>query len=279
MELYDIYNPITATPFACNETYVEAEPCAELKPYVKCFWGAPKPYRQAKTDIPIQGIVTPDTCADIIFSIDYTGNKVQGQFYGIDTQTFATYNSYEEEKVLSRFAIRFYPWSAVLFSEESMCDTQNACLDVGYHFSKLRRELEPLLFDAANMGERIRLAERYLLSHIHLERIKPILMEAIAGMLQSRGTMPIGRLSREIHISSRQLERLFRENVGVSPKQLSSLVRYQYLWQDALCKPDFRVLDAVYQYGYSDQAHLLHDFKRFHTMNIAEAQEYALQYV
>lgn len=33
-------------------------------------------------------------------------------------------------------------------------------------------------------------------------------------------------------IGERQLERLFSEYVGVSPKSLASMVRYQYLWSD-----------------------------------------------
>ncbi len=62
MELYKLYNPITATPFACDETYGEYAPCEALKPYIKCFWRSRMPYRQKKTERPTKGIVIPDTC-------------------------------------------------------------------------------------------------------------------------------------------------------------------------------------------------------------------------
>lgn len=39
-------------------------------------------------------------------------------------------------------------------------------------------------------------------------------------------------LKQETLIGERQLERLFSEYVGVSPKSLASMVRYQYLWSD-----------------------------------------------
>lgn len=129
------------------------------------------------------------------------------------------------------------------------------------------------------MKERIRAAERYLLNHMHPERSNHILMEAVAELLQRKGSMPIGQLAGEVHTSSRQLERIFQENIGISPKKLASLIRYQYLWNDILYHPDFSVQDAVWRYGYTDQAHLLHDFKRFHTMTIPEARNYALEHV
>lgn len=279
MNLYEIYHPITATPFAHSDSYMEVEPCDELKPYVKCFWGSSQPYQQPKTDIPTQGIVTPDTCMDIIFTVDFTGNQIDGLFCGIDDRTFWTHDKNEKDRMISMFAIRFYAWSVILFSEESMHEVKNKFFDPGYHFSKLKKELEPLLFDVVSMEERIRMTERYLLGHIHLERTNNIVMDAVAEILQRKGNLEVGQLSKEIHISSRQLERLFKENIGISPKQLSSLIRYQYLWREVLCHPQFQIQDAVYRYGYTDQAHLLRDFKRFHTMNPVEAKKYALEHV
>lgn len=277
MELYQIYNPITASPFACNESYMEFVPCDALKPYVRCFWGTRRPVKQLKTDIPAYGIVTPDTCADIIFDVDFTNNKISSGFCGIDDRTFRTCNGNDEEKLISRFGIRFFAWSGVLFSEESMRDTRNGFFDAGYHFSKIKGEIEPHLFDIGSMEEFIQIAEAVLLKQDYEKHKNTAVSEAIAQILMSKGNLRAGELSKEMHISSRQLERLFREYVGVSPKNLASLVRYQYLWNDILYVPRFNVLDAVYKYGYTDQAHLLHEFKKFHSMNITEAKRYAIK--
>lgn len=279
MEFYQIYNPITATPFACSDAYMEFAPCDALKPYIKCFWGTRQPIKQLKTDIPTQGVVTPDTCMDIIFDIDFTNNRIDGGFCGIDDRTFYTHNNNDEEKMISTFAIRFYAWSAVLFSEESMRNVKNAFYDVEYHFAKLKRELEPMLFDIVTMEERIAIAQRYLLTHFREECKKPLVTEAIAEILTRKGNLRAGELAKELHTSNRQLERLFREYVGTSPKNLASMVRYQYLWADILQNPEFDILDGVHRYGYVDQAHLHRDFKKFHSMNIAEAKRYALEHV
>lgn len=279
MKLHEIYHPLTATPFACNESYEEFEPCEELKPYVKCFWGSRLPYTQLKTDIPTKGMVTPDTCMDIIFTVDFTNNRISGKFCGIDDRTFETYDSRDAQRLLSTFAIRFYAWSAVVFAEEFMKDVKNGFFDAGYHFSGLQKAIEPILFDVVGMEDRIRLAQQYLLRHMHPERINSHMTDAVAQILQRKGNVEIGRLAREIHVSSRQLERIFREHIGISPKQLSSLIRYQYVWKDVLFHPQFQVLDAVCLYGYTDQSHLMHDFKRFHGMNFMEAKRYAVEHV
>lgn len=279
MKLHEIYHPLTATPFARNESYEEFEPCEELKPYVKCFWGSRLPYKLLKTDIPTKGMVTPDTCMDIIFTVDFTNNRVAGKFCGIDDRTFETYDCNDTERLLSTFAIRFYAWSVIVFAEESMHDVKNGFFDAGYHFPGLQKAIEPILFDVVGMEDRIRLVQQYLLSHMHPERINSHMMDAVAQILQRKGNVEIGRLAREIHVSSRQLERIFREHIGISPKQLSSLIRYQYVWKDVLFHPQFQVLDAVCLYGYTDQSHLMHDFKRFHGMNFMEAKRYAVEHV
>lgn len=276
--MHNQYTPLTAAPFRCNEAYREWKPCQELQPYIRCFWGSPQQYRQNAPDAfcpPEPEIVTPDTCVDIIFHMDYTNGRIEGSFFGIDDRTFVLKSAAGDKRLVSTFAIRFYAWTAILFSEESMSGSKNQQYELGYHFSKLRRAMEPLLFDVISMEERVRLAERYLLNHLHTERSSSLLMDAVAQILDRRGNVCIGPLCREIHVSSRQLERLFQEQVGISPKQLASLVRYQYLWRDILCNPHFQALDAVHQYGYTDQAHLARDFKRFHSLNIPQARAYA----
>lgn len=86
-------------------------------------------------------------------------------------------------------------------------------------------------------------------------------------------------LTQDILVSSRQLERLFLEYIGISPKSFASMVRYQYLWNELLYENNFNIADAVYKYGYSDQAHLCHDFKKYHSMNLSDAKKFALQNV
>lgn len=279
MELHKIYHPITSTPFQCNEEYMEFEPCEALKPYIRCFWGTKKPIEQGVERECVNGIVIPDTCMDIMFTVDFTNNKIYNGFCGIDDRAFTTHNVNEAHKTIFSFAIRFYAWGVAMFAEESMKDTKNAYLDVGCHFAKLKKAIEPILFEVNDAYQLIPKVEQVLLEYYHEKHKNNLILQAIYHMLRSKGKMQVRELRQELHISERQLERVFQEYVGATPKSLASMVRYQYLWNDIVYNKQFNVLDAVYKYGYTDQAHLCHDFKKFHSMNFAEAKKYAIKNV
>lgn len=279
MKLHKIYHPITAAPFQCTKDYMEFEPCDALKPYIRCFWGSAKTVVQEKNPIDTIDIVTPDTCMDIIFTADLSHNKFDNCFCGIDDRTFIAQNHHQTKKTFFRFAIRFYPWGASMFAEESMKNTKNAFFDAGCHFPGIKMEIEKRLFDVNHIRQLIPIAEKVLLDHFQEDHQNPIVLQAVSKILENRGNLSMIDLRQEVLIGSRQLERLFLEYIGVSPKSLASMVRYQYLWNELLYHKDFNIADAVYQYGYSDQAHLCHDFKKYHSMHISDARKYAIQNV
>ena len=265
-----MYRPITATPFARNATYAEIAPCDALKPYIRCFWGTPHPVgavdiAEAKTTL-----VIPDTCMDIIFRINHTQGTVHGSFCAIDDNSYSA-DSVGTAALTSTFAIRFYAWSTVLFAENSFVGSKNQVFMVDEFFPALERELLPMLWSTPSLAARAELAGGYLLKRLNPDRRNDRLMSAVSVIIHARGTLKISELAGKNAISGKQLERIFAENIGISPKTFSSLVRYQMLWQD-LCFGGCRnILDLVQKYGYSDQAHLLNDFKRHHSLPPSQA--------
>lgn len=268
-----MYHPITATPFTDNDTYCEVLPCEALRPYIRCFWGTKKPV-SAQPDTASSGIVIPDTCMDIIFDINYTENNYSGFFCTLDEHSYPTGGAIVADTTAT-FAIRFYAWTAILFSEEDFTGRKNNAFAVEEFFSKLKAELEPLLFDVPTLEGKIAVTEKLLLKKLCTNRINNNLMNAIHYMLETNGRAKISDICAYTSVSERQLERIFNYNMGVSPKAFSSLLRYQLLWQDIALSPCFNILDAVDKYGFSDQAHLLNDFKKRHLMTPKAAVEYS----
>lgn len=279
MNFNDIYNPVTALPFQCDDTYIEIKPCSELRPYIKCFWGSGKPYKKLKTDIKSEHLVIPDTCMDIIFDVNFTENKISNSFCTLDDRAYSILYPNDKEEFVSTFAIRFYAWGAAFFSDSSLKGTKNSVYDVDCFFSRLKSAIEPKLFEIADIYKRIDLVQRYLLSSIHLKRCNNTVNDALAEILLKKCNLKIDSLAKSVFTSSRQLERLFDEYLGASPKKLSSLVRYQYLWNEIVFSQNVNLSDLTMKYGYSDQAHLLNDFKRYHNMSISQAKNYAYKNV
>ena len=273
-----IYQPLTAVPFRHNLTYKEILPDMALQPYIRCFWGSEKPYIQTEENVSPE-IVVPDTCVDIVYQIDYTDNVVSGSFFGINDRSFFACMNGKSGHLMATFAIRFYAWNAYLFSDDSFRGTANGCYEVGERFGWLDKALGDKLFEKMTLAEKITYVQQLFIKKMDGLKRQEIVNHAISNMLIHRGSLEISHLARDAFVSSRHLERLFHEYVGITPKKMSNLIRYQFLWRDILFHPNFDILDAMYKFGFTDQAHLMREFKRYHSMNIRKARELALHCV
>ncbi len=249
------YTPILSTPFG-RAGYRETAPCAALAPFVRCFWA--DDHTSAR-----EILVIPDTCMDIILEIGKGGF-----FCGMDEGAF-----YSADRGAELFGIRFYAWTARLFSKRDFSKTGGGRFELGELFDGAE-ELVCAAERASSFEGRTAAAEKWLSERLFGIRPDNDLLNAAELIIARRGAVRISELSMHTAVSARTLERLFLRNMGVSPKSFSSLVRYQLLWQDML-HPGFDVLDAVEKFGYSDQPHLLNDFRKRHLMNPSRAIEYA----
>lgn len=270
--LASIYHPITGHPYSHNQSYVEIEPCPALRPYIRCFWGSPSSYTAG--ELPGEELVIPDTCMDIMLRFNYANNQLKGVFTGIDDKPFLSSGPHSGER-MATFSIRFYFWAVPLFADESMRQAKSIYIDADAYFTGFRRELGTLLTDTDSIGERIAVAERFLLRRMGRRREHPAVMNAVYAILRAKGNIAAPEVAGYAAVGERQLQRLFAEYIGLPPKRVAMLVRYQHLWQEILSDPDFNVQDAVARYGYVDQPHLLAEFRRFHSMNPTEARAFA----
>ena len=267
-----LYHPMTGTPFQQDETYREVAPCAALAPFIRCFWGSAGPQHDRPAP---DGIVIPDTCMDIIFHIDHATQRVTAAFCALDDTSSLTPASEGGSGYAMTFAIRFYAWTTCLFAEDDLRGSLNGRYPAEQFFPEIVHALSPVLPDMTSLNDAIRAAEPLLLRCLHADRADPALLNAIHRMLITEGRARIADVAAALALSPRQLERRFAACMGASPKSFASLIRYQLLWQEMLRAPRFSVLDAVDRFGYTDQAHLLGDFRRRHLMTPREALAFA----
>lgn len=91
---------------------------------------------------------------------------------------------------------------------------------VEYYFRTFRKELGDRLQHIRTMTERIAAAEAFLLRRLERgNRSSDGMMNAVHRLLTSRGIMTAGALESSSGLSSRQLERLFRQHIGLPPKR------------------------------------------------------------
>lgn len=262
--LETLFVPVTAHA-ARRKNYVEIAPCDALKPYIRCFWGTPGQTAEPPDETE-RTLVVPDVCMDIIVSQDEQTGAVHSGFCGINDRAF-----FAAASKTTCFGIRFYAWSAALFSAEKMNAALNAFTEADAYFPHFSKEISERIFRAKNICERARIAESFLLKRLDVRRERADVMNAVFRIVKNSGRTDVASLADECAVTRRTLERGFKEQIGIPPKKLLRLVRYQLLWQDCL-KPGFSALDSAMRFGYFDQPHLLREFKEFHGMTIEAAR-------
>ncbi len=89
------------------------------------------------------------------------------------------------------------------------------------------------------------------------------LLSSIDSLLKGKTPVSITAICQQHNISRKHLNYLFQEYLGVSPKMLSSLNRFQSILHTiSRAMPD-KLTDIAYELDFFDQAHFNNNFKRF----------------
>lgn len=271
--MHRLYKALTAQPFYSTDGYREIPACVALKPYIRCFWGTEHPKVDQMQDHTT--LVVPDTCADLIFSANYTLNTFSASFCGLQDHAFETIPQVHGH-CIATFAIRFYPWALHCFASDSLVITRNACLPGEMLFKPLINPIIRRMEDGWHLAGLIACTEQLLLSLFGKRAHTTLLLNAMHDALCHPGRLSVPEIACNSSVSTRQLERIFVQYTGIPPKSMQTLLRYQQVLEEAIFSPRFDVQDMVYKYGYTDQSHLLHEFRRYHTMTPSESRQFAL---
>ena len=159
---------------------------------------------------------------------------------------------------LDQVGIRFRPAGAAGFIREP----QSGLVGIGVPLSdlaaKLARTLAGAPFGATTLESRIAAVQAGLAAAI---RTQPTPVGALADrVVRSWGGTSIDVLTREIGLSPRQLGRRFQLEVGLRPKLLARICRFQRVFHALEANPAHWAQVAA-DCGYYDSSHLIRDFR------------------
>ena len=102
------------------------------------------------------------------------------------------------------------------------------------------------------------------LDRLLFTRMYAVYPPKLGQMLQSikacAGNISVKQLSKDIHYSERQLNRMFKQHVGTSVKSFSRLIRINHSFR-ALKKPHTSLTLVSDLAGFHDLSHFIHGFK------------------
>lgn len=176
--------------------------------------------------------------------------------------------------------VELYPWGAIrlLGLEASFATSNHPCLIPESVSPLFARRMERLLA-AGELDEALRLQEEWLLARAREVGLDTTpALTAATRLFESRGQATVQAVAEGVGLSVRQLERQFQSQVGLPPKLLGRLSRFEaaahHLW--AGLDPSFTRL--AHDLGYADQAHFNREFRAFATKSpgrfVAETREF-----
>ncbi len=112
-----------------------------------------------------------------------------------------------------------------------------------------------------NVGTMIARTEKFLKNILTKQKVQENYVTRAARIICNSQINNVQEISAKVNISQRQLERKFRELIGVSPKQYLRLIRINKVMQMLEQDQSLNLTDIAYYCGYFDQAHFIKDFK------------------
>ncbi|MBU2905825.1 helix-turn-helix domain-containing protein [Arenibacter algicola] len=254
--------------------YQTYEPQIDLKSLVSCYWTLEVP---KQSDSQKQRIV-PDGCIEMAFILGddikrYTSEnefilQPRAMVLGQTIEPFYI----EPTGFVKTFAVRFYPYGFANFVSEPISKLANKETPINQLFVlENADELEQKIINANNTEERISIIEKFLLDKLNDEKtINKIVINTVDSLLLSNGSASINSILKDDLSKRRQLERNFKRQIGISPKQLGKVIRLQTALKMLLDQKSENLTDIAYESEYFDQAHFIKDFKEFTGINPKE---------
>jgi AraC-like DNA-binding protein len=240
--------------------YKEYLPNPLLKNYVDCYWSQSSSGHEIVKTALIDKIL-PDGCIDIIFRKSVNSFGVLPIYsYVVGTMTTAIDVPRGQDEIV---AVRFRPGGAVPFLNITAHSLTDDFLELTSILGDRTRSLGDKIFSEQVMLKRIQLLECFLVAEID-SRIgeKSNFSKALSSIENTYGLSTIDQLSHNWGKSTRQLERLFLNHVGVTPKTYLKVKRFQGLIHEFKTSAhQANWVDFAIKYGYFDQSHLIRDCK------------------
>jgi AraC-like DNA-binding protein len=247
--------------------YLERPPSPHLAQYVKCYW-------TLEEDTAAQGAeaepVVPDGCIEIVFNLADRFERLHGQ-NSIETQPATIVAGQMSKSVMIRptgqialFGVRFRQTGAFPFFRFALSELTDRIDGLDLIWGAEGSLFEEQISEAPGFAARVGLVEARLTKSL-LNGPDPdhSLIKATHTIVRNRGQEAIHRVARRVGMSERQLERAFRQKIGVSPKLFSRIVRFQNVLTLLEKNGGTDLLDTALAAGYYDQAHLIKDFGQF----------------
>ncbi len=90
-----------------------------------------------------------------------------------------------------------------------------------------------------------------------------VIKMAISSIINTKGTLPIKKLRKQLFITERTFERKFLSEIGVTPKQFSKIIQFSFSLNQIKDSDYTNLINIAYDNGFADQSHFIKTFKQY----------------
>jgi AraC-like DNA-binding protein len=244
-------------------SFLAYAPAPPLNRWIECLWHVDLrvPYQRERIlPMGVVELIINFGAPFRLYEHDQSRFSTQTQSWLVGLQT--TYLLNEPQAETHLIGVRFKPGGTAPFFRFSAETLHNAVVPLDALWGRFADQLRQRLYEAGTPSARFALLERLLLARLDdLPPHNDIMTYAVTQI--QRGANSIQDLSDQIGVSHKHLITQFRRQVGITPKALARIYRFQRVLShiDPLRPVDWSAL--AHETLYYDQAHFNRDFAAF----------------
>ncbi|MFN8256324.1 MAG: AraC family transcriptional regulator [Bacteroidales bacterium] len=162
------------------------------------------------------------------------------------------------------FIIYFQKGKAYPFVEMPMNELTDFVVDGELVMSNEILNMRETLLECSTAQQKFQFAEKYLTKSFAGKLVlNPFIDYSVNLILKNPHQLSISHLSGKVGYSQKHFIKIFRENVGLTPKSFLKIIRFQKAIREIEAKKFADWTEIAFESGYYDQAHFINDFKAF----------------
>ena len=211
------------------------------------------------------GVVIDDSCYELMFVKErnvqvktgkgeifalppyYTLNNLEGPFKFKFPDTFTT------------FCVKLEPW----MNRSFFFPATSEVLDLSTIYGDSVKQLYHDLFASTSLDEMVSYAEQFLIALAIAPNKEVPLIKSVCELIYEKcGDITVSEIAEHFGVYRQKLNKLFKQEVKYTLKTFINNIRIRACLDYKLKHPETALTTIAYQFGFCDQAHFIHSFKK-----------------
>ena len=169
----------------------------------------------------------------------------------------------EKDISTGTIVVEFNPQGAYRFFQISLNDIRNQIYPLTDILGTFARQLEEQISNVQSIQGKVNLLQQFLLKQFTLQAEDSVFEYCVSKITTSKGEISIRELEKKTGYSSRWLNIKFKDKLGISPKNLSTIIRFNQYYNAVANNNEMDFMQNAFYDHYYDKSHFLKEFKRF----------------